>query len=184
MPAASERPKPHAPPPAFEDQDPFAEISPLPGYPDDEELAAPESPCAAPPAPAAVSVNMAEAPGAEAQVAAIKSLIFSQSRMVSSCLNAVLSWRFENGEVKLAFARKDAGVADIVKGREPASKLRAACEQVLGRPVKICVTLQEKEGETTPRPRVQDRAANDPAVEAFRKRFDCTWIDFEDLSQE
>ena len=31
---------------------------------------------------------------------------------------------------------------------------------------------------------VQERAGSDPMVEAFRRRFDCTLVDFQDLSGE
>ena len=104
---------------------------------------------------------------------------------MSSCLNSAAAWRFENGEVRICYASKDGGVADILKSREPSARLRAACEQVLGRPVRICVTLLEDGGGVQPRPPgAQERAASDPAVEAFRRRFDCTLVDVEDLSQE
>jgi DNA polymerase III subunit gamma/tau len=176
-----------APPLPGDDEDPFLEAAPLPEYPDEDEgiRPGPQVPTTSRETSGAPD---AQAPGlaaADERVAAIKSLILSQSKWVSSCLNAALDWRFENGEVRLCYASKDAGVAGILKGREPLAKLRAACEQVLGRPVRICVTLQEDTGEALPRRRhVQERAGSDPAVETFRKKFDCTLVDLKDLSQE
>jgi len=166
-----------------QDYDPFEEASPLPEYPESESdptepkaQVSPRSPVTLAPAEPMITDN-------DDRIAAIKSTILSQSKWVSSCLNSVAEWRFENGEVRLCYAKEHAGVADILKGREPAAKLRAACEQVLGRPVKICVTLQEGEGALPVQRRsVRERAASDPTVEAFRRRFDCTLVDFQDLS--
>jgi DNA polymerase III subunit gamma/tau len=168
--------------------DPFEEASPLPEYTEENHPAAKDSQARvgsnSPVTPAPAN-TVDPTPNNDERIAAIKSLILSQSKWVSSCLNSVADWRFENGEVRLSYAKEHAGVADILKGREPAAKLRAACEQVLGRPVKIYVTLQETGRELPAKRRsVQERAGSDPTVEAFRRRFDCTLVDFQDLSGE
>jgi len=63
--------------------------------------------------------------------------------------------------------------------------LRSACAQVLGQPVRICVTLEGQGAETrAARPNARLRAERDAGVEAFRKSFDCTLVDVQDLSQE
>jgi len=169
------------------EDDPFLQASPLPEYLEEDgsgsssSQAAIATVAAIPRAAVQTAVTTAE----DERVGAIKSLILSQSKWVSSCLNSAAAWRFENGEVRICYASKDGGVADILKSREPSARLRAACEQVLGRPVRICVTLLEDGGGVQPRPPgAQERAASDPAVEAFRRRFDCTLVDVEDLSQE
>ena len=79
----------------------------------------------------------------------------------------------ENGEVYFAFKPKDSWIADVLKAREQQEKLRLACEQVLGQPVRIYVTLEELRAESqAPRLSARERADRDPAVEAFRKKFD------------
>ena len=62
---------------------------------------------------------------------------------------------------------------------------RRVYAQVLGKPVKICVRLDEQEVEArAERPNARERAERDQAVEAFRKKFDGTVLDVKDLSRE
>jgi DNA polymerase III subunit gamma/tau len=121
----------------------------------------------------------------DARLEAIKSLVFDQSKFLGSCLEPIVGWRFEDGEVRFLYSRKDSWAADALQSREQMEKLRAACTQVLGEPVKIYVTLEESARSASGgRPEARERAAKDSAVEAFRKRFDCTWVEVKDLSQE
>jgi len=124
--------------------------------------------------------------GQDSQLAAVKALLFNRSqKMVSSCLEQASGWRLENGEVRFLFPRERSSIADLLKSRERMDQLREACSQVLGQPVKIYVTLDDSvERASNVRASAQDRAANDPAVDSFRKRFDCTLLDVKDLSQE
>jgi DNA polymerase-3 subunit gamma/tau len=116
----------------------------------------------------------------------IKHVLFEQSnKFLSSCLDHVSGWRFEDGEVRFLFPKSAATFADLIRGREQSEKLRAICTQVLGEPVRICVTLEEPEGKAVvARPGARERAEQDPVVEAFRKKFECTVVDVKDLSQE
>jgi DNA polymerase-3 subunit gamma/tau len=117
--------------------------------------------------------------------AAIKALAFSQHKLLSSCLEPAIGWRFQDGEVRFVYPKDQAFFADLLKSHEQQEKLRAVCEQVLGQPVRIYVTLQQEEGQpAAARPSARERAARDPGVEAFRKQFDCTLVDVQDLSQE
>ncbi|MBI1983995.1 MAG: DNA polymerase III subunit gamma/tau [Acidobacteria bacterium] len=122
----------------------------------------------------------------DARLAAIKSMLYDQSKkFLSSCLEHLSGWRFENGEVRFLCPKKESWVAEFLKSREQLETLRSVCAQVLGQPIKICVTLEEPEGQTAAaRPQARDRASRDAGVEAFRKRFDCTVVDVKDLSQE
>jgi hypothetical protein len=119
-------------------------------------------------------------------LSAIKALLFDQSKkFLSSCLEHLSGWRFENGEVRFLYAEEDALYADLLKSREQQDSLRAVCTQVLGQPVRICVTLDSQGVETRAgRPSARERAERDREVEAFRKKFDCTWVDVQDLDQE
>ncbi len=116
----------------------------------------------------------------------IKHALFEQSnKFLSSCLDHVSGWRFENGEVHFLFPKSASTFAELIRPREQAEKLRAVCAQVLGVPVRICVTLEEQEGKiVAARPGARERAERDPTVDAFRKKFECTIVDVKDLSQE
>jgi DNA polymerase III subunit gamma/tau len=121
----------------------------------------------------------------DARLEAIKSLVFNQSKFLGSCLEPLVGWRFGDGEVRFLYSRKDSWAADALQSREQLEKLRAACTQVLGEPVKIRVTLEDAARPSRPeRPDARRRAETDSGVEAFRKRFDCTLVDVKDLSQE
>jgi len=124
--------------------------------------------------------------GEDTRLAAIKTVLFNQSRkFLSGCLEHVSGWRFDNGEVQLLYARKDALYADLLRSREQQESLREVCAQVLGQPVRICVTLEEQGAEArTAQPSARERAERDRGVAAFRKKFDGTLVDVQDLSQE
>ena len=105
--------------------------------------------------------------------------------MRGSCLDPLVGWRFENGEVRFTYAKKDSWAAELLKSREHQEALRAACAQVLGETVRVYVTLLDGADETAAvKLGPSERAARDPVVEAFRRRFDCTLVDVKDLSQE
>jgi len=124
--------------------------------------------------------------GQDSRLAAVKALLFNRSqKMVSTCLEQASGWRVENGEVRFLFPKERSSIADLLKSRERMDQLRNACSEVLGQPVKIYVTLDDSEERASNvRASAQDRAANDPTVDSFRKRFDCTLVDVKDLSQE
>jgi DNA polymerase-3 subunit gamma/tau len=125
------------------------------------------------------------APPADDRLSSIKALLFEQKKLLSTCLDHLSGWRFENGEVRFLFPKNASFFADLLRSREQLDTLRSACGQVLGQPVKICVTLEEQEGAAAAaRPSARERVERDPVVEAFRKRFDCTLVDVKDLSQE
>jgi DNA polymerase III subunit gamma/tau len=115
----------------------------------------------------------------------IKSLAFGQSKLLSSCLEPVSGWRFENGEVQFLFSKRHSWAVDFLSAREQQEKLRSVCAEALGQPVKICVTLdgQERVGPKV-RQSSRERAEADQEVEAFRKKFNCVLVDVIDLSRE
>lgn len=138
------------------------------------------------PAGAAVHAGGIAAPTPEdTRLVAIKQLLFDQSKkFLSSCLEHLSGWRFEDGEVCFLYAKKKSWAADFLKSREQLDSLQAACAQVLGQPVKICVTLDDEGSNPMARPSARERAERDSVLEAFRKKFDCTLVDIIDLSQE
>jgi hypothetical protein len=163
--APATMPRPEAPRPSAP---PAGAASPAPGG-----AVAPSPPTAGP------------APHAD-PLESIKHVLFEQSnKFLSSCLDHVSGWRLEDGEVRFLFPKSASTFAELIRTREQTEKLRAICSQVLGEPVRICVTLDEPGSqETTARPSARERAERDPAVDALRKRFDCTVVDVQDLSRE
>jgi hypothetical protein len=118
-------------------------------------------------------------------LAAIKTLLFDQSKFLSSCLNPLAAWRFENGEVHFVYSKDATWAVDLLKAREHQQKLTSVCEQVLGQPVRIYVTLQEARNEIgEQRPSARERAGRDELVAAFQRRFDCAVVDVRDLTGE
>jgi DNA polymerase-3 subunit gamma/tau len=133
------------------------------------------------PAPAPRAARPAE----DSLLTEIKTAAFSRSKLLSSCLEPVSGWRFENGEVQFIFPRNNSWSVDLLSSREQQEKLRAVCAEVLGQEVRICVRLDEQEA----RPQnaklsARERAEADAGVEKFRKRFGCTLVEVVDLSQE
>jgi DNA polymerase-3 subunit gamma/tau len=125
-------------------------------------------------------------PAEDARLSSIKAVLFDQSkRFLSSCLDHLVGFRFENGEAHFTFKHKDSLYADLLKAREQQETLRAACAQVLGQPVRIYVTLEDQRAEAqVPRLNARERAERDPGVGAFKKKFDGALVDVQDLSQE
>ncbi len=161
-------------------------------------IAKSQTPAASAPARAAAPVPAQESSASlltDPQLAAIRAAIFAKSKLLATALDPLLSWQFENGEARFVFAPKDKWFVDLLNTRERQEILRAAAEQVLGGAVKIRVTLGDDEGPRRQVPdrlpdqapaqaRAQRRVESDPAVEAFRKKFDCTLVEVKDLSQE
>lgn len=155
--------------------------------PADESFAAPAREAGPPVAPAErpASTVPSEHAGEDARLAAIKTVVYSQSNFLGSCLEHLSGFRIKDGEVDIIFAQKDSFYADLVKAREQLETLRSACTQVLGQPVKICVRLEEQGiVARAERPSARERAERDQGVEAFRKKFDAIVVDVKDLNRE
>jgi DNA polymerase-3 subunit gamma/tau len=119
------------------------------------------------------------------RLAEVKRLLFEQSKkFVSSCLEHVAEWRAEAGAVHFVFSRQNSGSfwADVLNNKENQEALRQVCSQVLGEPVSIRVTLRDEEVRPARAvPDARGRAASDPVVRAFEQRFECVWLEVEDL---
>jgi DNA polymerase III subunit gamma/tau len=123
----------------------------------------------------------------DASLTAIKAALFEESKFLSSCLNPLIGWRFENGQAHFLYSRQGSWAAELLQTRQHQEKLRAACEKVLGQPVKICVTLNAESSQPSATPaqsNAQERALRNPAVQAFQKQFDGVLVDVKDLSRE
>lgn len=186
QPGASEPAVPRAPAPPWKRSAPAERetASAIKAAPDPLERAPSPSASEAPSSTLASEETAAAPASGDARLEAIKAVLFEESKFLSSCLNPVAGWRFENGQVHFLYARDGSWAADLLKGREHQEKLRAACEKVLGQPVKIYVTLGTETTQAAPAPpNAQERALRNPAVELFQKRFDCVLTDVTDLSR-
>jgi DNA polymerase-3 subunit gamma/tau len=150
-----------------------------PSMPPSSGSARPTAPL--PPADSAPEAAMGQDP----RLVAIKALLFDQSKFLSSCLNPLAAWRFEDGKVHFIYPRDASWAVDLMKSREHQERLTSVCEQVLGQPVRIYVTLQEGRTQTVAqRPCARERAGGDAMLAAFQRRFDCAVVDVKDLSRE
>ena len=152
-----------------------------------ERHASPPAPASPAPSPSVQTLETAP-PQADSdpRLNKIRSLAFGQSKLLSSCLEPVSGWRFENGEVRFLFSKSNSWAADLLSSREQQEKLQSLCAEVLGQPVKIYVTLDDGEGLGGPKDRrsARERAETDGGVEALVKKFRCTLVDVIDLSRE
>jgi len=156
------------PPPSREPK-----IRQLTGQPTDAASAPPAALSANPPAPS------------DERLAAIKARLFGQSKLLGSCLEPLVAWRFENGAARFLYAKKDAWAVELLTSHERLATLESVCAQEFGQPMKVCVTLQDQEAESSARrPDARERALRDKMVEAFTKTFDAALAEVEDLSQE
>jgi DNA polymerase-3 subunit gamma/tau len=136
-------------------------------------------------APAAMASTSPNASADEHRLAEIKSLLFARSkRMISVSLDSAVGWRCEDGEVQFLFSSQNDGrfLAETLNHKQNHQALAEVCSQVFGRPVRVRVTLQE--GETKAAPPIaeaRERARRDSMVRAFEQRFDCVWMNVEDL---
>jgi DNA polymerase-3 subunit gamma/tau len=135
---------------------------------------------------AAIGRAIEPPPSLDPRFDAIRKLASEKNmRWLTSCLDPVVGWRFENGEVRFQFSNQDAEVAsNLEKIKTLRDSLLSICSQVLGQPVKICVTLQERVGEPKAgRASARERANQDAGVERFRKTFDCALVEVKDLTE-
>ena len=184
-----------APQPAVGSSLPVSTTKPLRSFPA-QETTTPSSAVRPAPLPPTVPERTSRPPAAlppevvanrqeDARLSAIKSLAYDQKKFLGSCLDTIVGWRFENGTAHFLFPKKDAWAVDILQSREQQETLRSVCSQVLGEPVRIRVTLEEREGSAAPvRPSARARAERDAGVEAFRRKFDGTLVDAKDTGEE
>jgi DNA polymerase III subunit gamma/tau len=133
--------------------------------------------------PAAALAAIRPAPSDE-RLAAIKARLFGQSKLLGSCLEPLVAWRFENGEARFLYAKEDSWAVELLSSRERLATLESVCAEEFGQPMKVCVTLQEQEADRSVKPPARERALRDKMVEAFTKSFDAALVEVEDLSEE
>ena len=119
------------------------------------------------------------------QLAAIKNLVHGRSKFLSNFLeHNLVGWRCEEGQTRFVFSEEIRWAVDILTQRENQEVLRDACVQVLGEPVRLSISVEEK-GMGKPvgkRPSAPERARRDPQIQAVMERFDGAWLGAKDLT--
>jgi len=122
------------------------------------------------------------APGAAGitpeQVAEIKSAIQSQQKFLGELLEHGRRWELEGSELRIYFSAEKRPFAEMLEGREPLEKLRAASSTVLGRAVRVCAKLEgvaagagSNSRGTSGTQELRAQVENDPVVPSMLHRF-------------
>jgi DNA polymerase-3 subunit gamma/tau len=107
---------------------------------------------------------------ASAQVDAIKAALHGQ-KFLWSMVEAVTRWEIENGELRLFFPTESRVLAEMLQAREPMERLRTVLNQVVGRPLRVCVKLQSGSAATNRTSELRARFEQDPIVRAMLEKF-------------
>lgn len=122
------------------------------------------------PSVVARSVDVAIDGLAAAQVDAIKSALQGQ-KFLTSLVDAVSRWEFENGELRLYFPTESRVLADMLQSREPMERLRTVLNQVVGQPTRVCVKLESGRAAASGTSELRARFEQDPIVRAMLEKF-------------
>jgi len=131
-----------------------------------------QSAATAPANPATTSGISAE------QVTQIKSAIQNQQKFLGELVEHGTRWELEGAELRIYFSPDKRAFAEMLEGREPMDKIRAASSTVLGRPVRVCAKLEAVAAAAASASRVgantQELRAQferDPMVKSMLQRF-------------
>jgi hypothetical protein len=109
-------------------------------------------PDAAKPAPATSPEPSTAAAGAEddvpetsgidpADVQALTAAVLAQQKFLASLLTHVTRWEVSGDQLLVYFPPEQRSLSEMLQSREPLEKLRTITNQVLGRPLRVCVKL-------------------------------------------
>ena len=107
---------------------------------------------------------------ASAQVDAIKSALQGQ-KFLWSMVEAATRWEIEAGELRLFFPAESRALAEMLQARDPMERLRTVLNQVVGRPLRVCVKLETGRAVASRGSELQARFEEDPIVRAMLERF-------------
>jgi DNA polymerase III subunit gamma/tau len=147
--------------------------------PTQSSVAAPAAPAASIPAvpvpasPLRIVARAAEDSGGglgSAQVDAIKAALQNQ-KFLWSMVEAVTRWEVENNELHLFFPSESRMLAEMLQAREPMERLRTVLNQVVGKPLRVCVKLESGRAATNQSSELRARFEQDPIVRAMLEKF-------------
>jgi hypothetical protein len=107
---------------------------------------------------------------ASAQVEAIKAALQGQ-KFLWSMVEHVTRWEIEGGELHLFFPSESRSLAEMLQARDPMERLRTVLNQVVGRPLRVCVKLESGRASAVRSSELRARFEEDPIVRAMLEKF-------------
>jgi len=111
------------------------------------------------------------------QVTEIRGAIQGQQKFLGELLEHGHRWELDGAELRIFFATDKRPFAEMIEGRDPLEKIRAAASKVLNRPVRVCAKIESVAATATPASRVSDsqelraKFERDPVVRSMLQRF-------------
>jgi DNA polymerase-3 subunit gamma/tau len=107
---------------------------------------------------------------ASAQVEAIKAALQGQ-KFLWSMVEHATRWEIEGGELHLFFPSESRSLAEMLQARDPMERLRTVLNQVVGRPLRVCVKLESGRTSAVRSSELCARFEEDPIVRAMLEKF-------------
>jgi DNA polymerase-3 subunit gamma/tau len=107
---------------------------------------------------------------ASAQVEAIKAALQGQ-KFLWSMVEHATRWEIEGGELQLFFPSESRSLAEMLQARDPMERLRTVLNQVVGRPLRVCVKLESGRATAVRASELRARFEEDPIVRAMLEKF-------------
>jgi DNA polymerase III subunit gamma/tau len=107
---------------------------------------------------------------ASAQVEAIKAALQGQ-KFLWSMVEHATRWEIEGGELHLFFPSESRSLAEMLQARDPMERLRTVLNQVVGRPLRVCVKLESGRTSAVRSSELRARFEEDPIVRAMLEKF-------------
>ena len=107
---------------------------------------------------------------ASAQVEAIKAALQGQ-KFLWSMVEHATRWEIEGGELHLFFPSESRSLAEMLQARDPMERLRTVLNQVVGRPLRVCVKLESGRATAVRGSELRARFEEDPIVRVMLEKF-------------
>ncbi|HKV05751.1 MAG TPA: DNA polymerase III subunit gamma/tau [Candidatus Acidoferrales bacterium] len=125
---------------------------------------------ASPPRVVARAAEDASSGLASAQLDAIKAALQGQ-KFLWSMVEHATRWEIEGSELRLFFLSESRALAEMLQARDPMERLRTILQEVLGRPLRVCVKLDSGRAGIGRGQELRARFEQDPIVRAMLDRF-------------
>jgi DNA polymerase-3 subunit gamma/tau len=104
------------------------------------------------------------------QVEAIKSALQEQ-KLLWSMMEHITRWEIDSGELRLHFPTESRALAEMLQARDPMERLRTVLNQVVGKPLRVCVKLENTKPAANRNSELRAQFEEDPIVRAMLDRF-------------
>jgi len=105
-----------------------------------------------------------------AQVEAIRAALREQ-KFLWSMVEHVTRWELDAGELRLFFPTESRVLAEMLQARDPMERLRTVLNQVVGKPLRVCVKLESGQAAGNRTSALRAQFEDDPIVRAMLDRF-------------